>query len=413
MKRRDFLMGCGAGAATVAMSRWNVMASPFLQPRAFVPSNEKHTFVLLFLRGGCDGLNLFSPYTDQYFNDARAKGLKVSEDRGLRIDDEKHKTGFQFHPKAKEMFELYESGDMAIIHAGGLIHGTRSHFDAMDLIEHGVGEKSSIRNGWMARYLEAIQANGKLPGISMNGTLADAFQGNSKAISLSDLRRYDLIEGLQNHEMVKKLYANDSLLGSASGQTLSTIQFLQSKLTPAMKCDLERGSNGYPTEWFAEELSQSLQQVAQLIKMNAGARMINVDYGGWDTHERQQFVFPNLVEGLSKSLFAFYNDMKVSGENVTVLVMSEFGRRLRSNRSGGTDHGHGNVMFALGPKVKGGKLYGTWPGLHPDQLDKGVDLAITTDYRNVLSNILQNAGGMPNAASIFPGFKDYSDIGFI
>ncbi len=412
MNRRDFLIGCGAGAATVAMSRWNVMAAPFLQTSK-VPEGSNHTFVLLFLRGGCDGLNLFAPYTDQYFNDARPKGMKVSEDRGLRIDDEKHHTGFQFHPKAKELFELYESGDMAIIHAGGLIHGTRSHFDAMDLIEHGVGEKSSIRDGWMARYLDAIQADGHLPGISMNGTLADAFRGHGKSISLSDMRRYDLLEGLRNHEMVRKLYENDPLLATASNQTLRTIQYLQSNLTESMRNDLKHGANGYPTDWFAEELSQSLQQVAQLIKMNAGVRMINVDYGGWDTHERQQFVFPNLIAGLSRSLYAFYNDMKSHGSNVTVLVMSEFGRRLRANRSGGTDHGHGNVMFALGPKVKGGKIYGTWPGLHPDTLDKGVDLAVTTDYRNVLSNILQNAGGMPNAASLFPGFEGFKNMGFV
>ena len=412
MDRRDFLIGCGAGAATIAMSRWNVMAAPFIQS-SLVPSDTDHTFVLLFLRGGCDGLNLFAPYTDQYFNDARPKGMKVGGDIGLRVDDEQHHTGFQFHPKAKELFELYESGDMAIIHAGGLIHGTRSHFDAMDLIEHGVGEKSSIRDGWMARYLEAIKAEGNMSGISMNGTLADAFRGSTNSISLSDIRRYDLIEGLRSHEFVRKLYENDPMFGVSSNQTLNTIKFLQSQLTDAMKNDLQRGVNGYPTEWYAEELSQSLQQVAQLIKMNAGARMINVDYGGWDTHERQQFVFPNLVAGLSKSLFAFYNDLKSNGSNVTVLVMSEFGRRLRANRSGGTDHGHGNVMFALGPNVKGGKLYGTWPGLHPDTLDKGVDLAVTTDYRNVLANILRNAGGLEDVAAIFPDFNNYSQLDFI
>ena len=141
--------------------------------------------------------------------------------------------------------------------------------------------------------------------------------------------------------------------------------------------------------------------------------MVNVDYGGWDTHERQAGVFPNLVRGLSRSVGAFYNDIYEYKDNVTVLIMSEFGRRLRANKSGGTDHGHGNFMMALGGKVNGGQMYGKWPGLDPKALDKGVELDVTTDYRNVLSNIMKTSMGFEDLDLIFPGFKGYKKMDFI
>lgn len=410
MKRRDFLIGCGAGAALLTSSKWRLMASP-LYP--LLAPNDNHTFVLVFLRGGCDGLQLLAPSSDAHYQDARPSSLKVNDNEGYLIEQEYQHTGFRFHPEAGDLKELYDNGDMAIIHACGLMNGTRSHFDAMDLIERGLNQHTSAHEGWMARYLNAIESKSYIPGVSASSNLADAFNGYGKAASIENLAEYNLMEGIQAPGLIKSMYSGDPLMGNAAQQAIETIKYLQDNLTDGQKQQLERGLPGYPDDWASQSLSRSLQTVAQLIKMNAGVKMINVDYGGWDTHERQANVFPNLVKGLSRSLGAFYNDIHEHKNNVTILVMSEFGRRLRANKSGGTDHGHGNFMMALGGKVKGGKMYGNWPGLHPKALDKRVDLDVTTDYRNVLANIMKKSMQFSDTNLIFPGFDGYSDMDFI
>lgn len=409
MKRRDFIIGCGAGATMLASSKWRLLASP-LYP--LLNPQDDHTFVLIFLRGGCDGLAMLSPFSDSHFQDARPNSLKVSEREGYRIDQQYQNTGFAFHPEAGELMDLYKNGDMAIIHACGLVNGTRSHFDAMDMIERGLNEKGSVVEGWMARYLNAIDSKGHLPGVSANNTLAQAFHGYQNASSINNLGTYNLGEGVNAPKLIKSMYSGDPIFGNAAMQTLETIEYIQGNLSEGERKELESGLSGYPDDWASKELSRSLQTVAKLIKMKSGVRMVNVDYGGWDTHEKQAFVFPNLVKGLSRSIGAFYNDIHEHKDNVTVLVMSEFGRRLRANKSGGTDHGHGNFMLALGGKVKGG-MYGEWPGLHPKALDKGVDLDVTNDYRNVINNILEGSMNFTDSDLIFPGFKDKSDIGFL
>lgn len=410
MERRKFLIGCGAGAALLASSKWRIMASPL---SGLLPADNEHTFVLLFLRGGCDGLQLIAPFSDAHYQDARPNSLKLTDGQGYRIDQEYQHTGFSFHSEASALKELYDNKDLAIIHACGLTNGTRSHFDAMHLIERGIEKNASGHEGWMARYLEAIDSKSYIPGVSVSANLADSFTGYGKATSIKSITDYNLTEGLRAPELIRRMYKEDSIMGSAAEQTLETIQYLQTNLTDGQRADLAQSIKGYPKDWHSRELSQSLQTVAQLIKMDAGAKIINVDYGGWDTHERQANVFPNLVKGLSESLGAFYNDIAAKKDKVTVLVMSEFGRRLRANKSGGTDHGHGNFMMALGGKVNGGEMYGEWPGLHPKSLDRGVDLAVTTDYRNVLANIMRKSMQFNNTELIFPGFKDYSNMGFI
>lgn len=410
MERRRFLIGCGAGAALLASSKWRMMASPLSN---LLPADNKHTFVVLFLRGGCDGLQLLAPISDAHYQDARPKSLKLSDGQGYRIDQEYQHTGFSFHSEAGALKELYDNGDLSVIHACGLTNGTRSHFDAMHLIERGIDKNTSGHEGWMARYLNAVESNSYIPGVSVSANLADAFTGYGKASSINSLADYNLMEGLRVPKLIKRMYSGDPIMGTAAEQTLETLQYLQSNLTDGQRADLDRGVQGYPDDWTSRELSRSLQTVAQLIKMDAGAKIINVDYGGWDTHERQANVFPSLVKGLSESIGAFYNDIAAQKDNVTVLVMSEFGRRLRANKSGGTDHGHGNFMMALGGKVNGGKMFGEWPGLHPKTLDRGVDLAVTTDYRNVLANIMRHSMQFNDAGLIFPGFEGYSDLGFI
>ena len=408
MNRRSFLIGCGAGAALAATSKWRLMAAPL--QRALAAQTDQ-VMVVIFLRGGCDGLQLIAPHSDRHYQDARPNSLKVSRKEGIDLG-EYQGTGFSLHPNAAPLNDLFTNDDLAIVHSCGLLNGTRSHFDAMDYIERGISKNTSVYNGWMARYLENANPQGRLPAVSASGELAQAFAGYSRASSIQSLPEYNLSELIRDRELIQSMYQNDPLMGSAARQTLDTIQYLQTSLSASEKRALEEGKDGYPDHWAAEELSRSLQSVATLIKMNSGVRMINVDYGGWDTHEHQPEVFARLVKGLSESLMAFYKDICNHHDRVNIVVMTEFGRRLRANRSNGTDHGHGNFMLVLGGNVKGGKHYGNWPGLHPDALDKGVDLAVTTDYRNVLSNVLKHQMGVGEVSKVFPGFDKYNEIGF-
>jgi uncharacterized protein (DUF1501 family) len=158
----------------------------------------------------------------------------------------------------------------------------------------------------------------------------------------------------------------------------------------------------YPQE---NELASSLRTVARAIKLDLGLKIASVDFGGWDTHVDQEYEFPQLVGALSQALMAFWRDLGPLQERVTVVTMSEFGRRLKSNESGGTDHGHGNAMMVLGGAVKGGRMYGDWPGLENDALDLGADLAITTDYRDVLADVMEGHMGFADHAALFPGFQ--------
>lgn len=407
LDRRQFIIGCSAGAALLGSSSLRLLAGP-LGSRLMINDNG-HTFVLLFLRGGMDGLAFLSPEENRYYQDARPSDLKIRESEGYVVQDGEG-NGFRLHPKAAALNELYKSGDLAFIHACGLKHGTRSHFDAQELIEKGINANGDANDGWIARYLNETQPEGMIPGLSASSTMALSFNGTNHASSISNLKEYNLNEAIRFPQLIKTWYENQGYLTDTAGRTLETIEYIQSSVRKNIKGNIR---DGYPRGWKVNQLSNSLATVAELIKLNAGVKVANIDYGGWDTHERQDNVFPSLVEGLSDGLMAFYNDIKEHHKNVTVLVMSEFGRRLRANKSNGTDHGHGNVMMVLGGKVKGGQFFGTWPGLHNEALNKGVDLDITTDYRQVYSEIMQQAMGYSNISELFPNYNPGSNLGFL
>jgi len=411
MKRRDFIKGCAAGLGLVATTRLRMMAAPFLPV-----DGSNQIFVLIFLRGGCDGLGLVAPASDQVYQDARPPALKVMDrgkEAGLLLDNGLAGEGFRLHPKARALHELYEQGDLAILHACGLPNGTRSHFEAMELIERGLLKKSGRAEGWMARYFNAMAPEGLIPAAATSGNLPAAMQGYGKAASLSKLEDFNLLDFVRKPDLLRKWYGKSDLLGQAATSTLDTIRYVQQELVSPQGRKIMDQEGAYPDEWPGEELSNSLQTLAQMIKLDLGVQIGQVDFDGWDTHEHQQYHFPNRVEALSEAIAAFYNDLHAYHDRLTVLVMSEFGRRLRANRSSGTDHGYGNMMMVLGNKVKGGRMYGRWPGLAPYQLDKGVDLAITTDYRQVLGEILAQRMELGSVGKVFPEFELGNRLGFL
>lgn len=410
MKRREFIVGCSAAIAAMAGSR--------ITGFSFSPegSSPDDIFIYVFLRGGCDGLNLVGPVNDSFYNAERPLELRLTDagdNAGLMLKNSLAGVDFRFHPKAAELKELYDNNSLAIIHSAGLTNGTRSHFDAQDFIERGSPNDKSLSEGWFTRYLKsAVVGDSPFRSLALSAVMPASFLGSNTTVALNNLTDYKLHGDSRITDLLRSFYKGDRLIDEVANNTLDSMRFLNTKVSA-------NGSaidNAYLRKaGYLENnpFSRSLASLAQVIKLDVGLQVATVDYGGWDTHEHQPNVFANLTEGLSKSLGAFYNDVANQNKNITVLVMSEFGRRLKANKSGGTDHGHGNVMLVLGNKVNGGKMYGQWPGLSNEQLDNHVDLAVTTDYRTVLSEIVVRRLQSKKLGYIFPGLKEYKPLGFL
>jgi uncharacterized protein (DUF1501 family) len=413
MNRRKFLKGLGK---TIALSSLPGLHSYALSPSIYRQPNEE-VFIFVFLRGGFDALNFVAPMGDRFYADARSTGLKVNEKTGLGLKNGLSGWDFSLHPNAAALKELYDSQKMAIIPACGLDNGTRSHFEAMDMIERGINQKKGSTKGWMTRYFDSINHAGLLPAVAIGQGLPSSFMGCQQAASIDRLKDYKVQGGDSMHQLLKSFYQGDSSLLQTGQQTFKTIEAIQQKIAKnkagaILDYHPEHGSQ-YPDDWQVENFSSSLQQLARLIKMDMGIHFAMLEYGDWDHHENQAYRFPQQLEGLSNALAAFYNDMHAYHSKITLVVMSEFGRRLKSNRSGGTDHGHGGVALVLGGQINGGKMYGTWPGLASHQLDNGVDLEVTTDYRSIFSEILIHKLNATRLDYIFPGFNQTQRLGFV
>jgi uncharacterized protein (DUF1501 family) len=397
------------------------------------PKTER-ILVVLHLRGGCDGLNLLSPASDADFIGARNSDLRVladGSDAGHAIvHSQVAATEFRLHAAAGALAELSDAKHLAFIHAAGLIDTTRSHFVATDMIEHGVADSTALNRtatGWLARAMasrSAPSAAGAVRGVSTSNVPSGVWSGDASAISVADLANGLAAPGGPATSMVlEQLYgvsgsaaaAADAAAGDAAAAGRLTLQSMAT-----IDARLARDAHGKYVAYAAEpgvnydaanELGRPLKTLAQLIKLDLGLQAATVDLGGWDTHEYQPARFHNQVERLSQGLSAFYNDMGRYHDRLILVVVTEFGRRLRSNRSNGTDHGRGSVMMVLGGKVAGGKIYGRWPGLKAEQLEEGVDLAVANDYRQSLTEVVAHWHGEINAANVFPGFKPAPKLG--
>jgi uncharacterized protein (DUF1501 family) len=412
MKRRQFLKICSGSLVVFAGSRIGHLS--FAADSAARPD---HLLVVLFLRGGCDGLNLVAPANDPSYIAARPEDLRLTDKgkyEGLSLKNGYAGVDMRLHPKAGALRELYDAGDLAIIHGCGLTSGTRSHFEAQQMMERGgADQKSSGKgSGWLTRTIESLQPGGLLPAVAIGGEVPDSLMHSRVAVSMHQARQFGY--GSEDHvALLKRLYRGHESIHRVGRLTLDTVTALQSRLP--------RDKNGRVLDYQPEanisyedtgDLGENLQTIAQLAKMDTGLRVATVDYDGWDTHEYQEGKFANLTDKMSRAVMAFYNDMSRFHQQMTLVVHSEFGRRLKSNQSGGTDHGHGGVNMVFGGGIKGGKIYGDWKGLANEHLDQGADLAVTTDYRSVLHEVLNKRIGIADTRTIFPGFEPSSALGF-
>lgn len=398
--RRQFLQGCSYAIASMAGARLTNLS--FAQD-----NNPTDTLVVIFLRGGWDALNVVPPLQgdDRGFYEKARPNLRITD--LLPLNDQ-----FGLHPALAPLHDLYKSGKMGIVHAVGLDYATRSHFDAQEFIELGTPGSKNTTSGWITRHLQAIGVSSILPVVSTSGqpTSLLNFVPAVSVNSPSDFSQWgnDLVGSQQN--ALRQMYKGGSLLHQAGARTLDALNII----SPLVEKEYQP-SNG--ATYNDDELGRQLKTLAQMIKLDAGLRVAAVDFGGWDTHEYETDgnggYIGDLLKQLSTGLANFYLDLD-SGytDRLSVVVISEFGRRLVQNESYGTDHGHGSVMLTLGGNVNGGQVFGAWPGLHNDQLYDHADLAVTTDYRQVLSELLSKRLGNTNIENIFPGFSSkYNPLG--
>lgn len=415
--RRGFVAGCSAAIAALAGGRLTHVA--FGNP-ADEPNQD--ILVVVFLRGGMDGLSVVAPLAGEdrgYYEASRAAlALPLTGDNAMRpLTD-----FFGLHPAAAPLHELYQAGKAAIIHAAGLTSDTRSHFDAMQYMELGTPDQKVSTSGWLTRHLMTA---GNLPpqiiapAIATGSAAPTSLLGSRETIGMTSPRDFSYnghwAYGNWQRMALRNMYTGNTWLHQAGIQTLNAVDVIE-YASP----DSYTPENGavYPGGSFGS----SLQTVAQMIKMQLGMRLATIDLGGWDTHEYQgdrgTGYFANQIAQLTGGIHALMTDLSNVGgtdhtQRLTMVVMSEFGRTFKENASRGTDHGHGNVMFVVGGAVNGGQVYGQWPGLATEQLYDRRDLAITTDYRQVLSEILIRRLGNPNLGTIFPGYHGYSPMGVL
>jgi uncharacterized protein (DUF1501 family) len=400
--RRIFLKS--GGVAMVGLSS----LPAFLQRAvAGTPMPNRKKLVVLFQRGAADGLNTVVPFAERDYYRLRPSIAIPEPRRGGEQAAVDLDGFFGLHPSLAPLEPLFKQGQLAIVHAAGSPDTTRSHFDAQDYMESGTPGMKATEDGWLNRTLQAQPEPGASPfrAVAMGPNLPRALRGIAPAVALPDVRQFQVIAQSPVVEGgFEALYAQtvDQALRGTGTETFEAIDMLR-KANPS-RFQPENGAD-YPRSRFG----QSLQQVAQLLKADVGLEVCFLDSGGWDHHVNEggvQGQLSNLLRDLGQGLAAFHRDMGTRMEDIVFVTMSEFGRTAHENGNRGTDHGHANCMFVMGGAVKGGKVYGRWPGLGPGQLYEGRDLALTTDFRSVLGEVISTHIGSKDLKTVFPGFEN-------
>ncbi len=365
---------------------------------------NKKKLVVIFQRGACDGLNVVVPYKEKNYYAMRPT-IAIQEKDVLDLDG-----FFGLHPQMAAFKPLYEQGHLAIIHAAGSPDPSRSHFDAQDYMESGTPGVKVTQDGWLNRALQNEALAGKpsaFRAVALGTQVPRTLAGKVPAIAVANLQDFSVAgKGPQTSPISNAFQAmydqsSDSVLHGTGQETFEAVKMLKAA-DPAHY--QPAAGVVYPNTAFGN----SMKQVAQLLKANLGVEAAFSDIGGWDTHQNQGAAngqLANRLKEFSETIASFWRDMGDDAETITLVTMSEFGRTARQNGTGGTDHGHANVMFVLGGPVKGGKVYGRWPGLANEQLNEGRDLTVTTDFRNVLGEAAYKTLGSRNLEAVFPGAK--------
>ncbi len=393
--RRVFLRNAGLAMVGIGSAPIWLQRALYAQD---APGQRKKVLVAIFQRGAADGLNIVVPHSEQAYYDLRPTIAIPRPGSGptAAIDLDGH---FGLHPALAPFKPLFDQKQLAIVHASGSPDPTRSHFDAQDFMESGTPGLKATSSGWLNRSVASESGKpSPVRALSMGATLPRTMQGPVPAIAVESIGSFQ-VKDAAAAKAFESLYSgtSDQILNGAGRDTFEAAAMLQSigkaSYTPSNNAE-------YPKSRFGD----NLKQIAQLIKSNVGVEVAFADVGGWDHHVNEGPLLNNLLRDFGQTLAAFNRDLGDRMEDVIVVTMSEFGRTARENGTRGTDHGHANCMFIMGGNVQGGKVHGPWPGLAQEQLYESRDLAITTDFRAVLGDLVTAHLGNKSLRSVFPNY---------
>jgi uncharacterized protein (DUF1501 family) len=367
--------------------------------------SPKGILIVYFQRGGADGLHMVAPYRDKRYRSLR--GALTLDEPGranglLDLGD-----GFGFHPAMEPLYSLYKQRRLAIVHAVGSPDPTRSHFDAQDYMELGTPGVKSTRDGWLTRALRSIEETdderSPFTAIALTSSMPRSLASAADALAMEDFSK--LGTRRRNASMAERIYEMyrqdpNPDFANAGEEALRAVELFRDKAPLSVPT---RKGITYPPGRRA----RTFRQLAQLIKADLGIRIAFLESGGWDTHFNQGSAkgqTANLLRELGASISAFFKDLGPDAP-ITLLTMTEFGRTAAINGAGGTDHGHGTAMMVMGQGVRGGKVWGDWPGLGKTNLYMGRDLAVTTDFRDLFAEVATSALGLSNDTQLFPGYR--------
>jgi uncharacterized protein (DUF1501 family) len=400
--RRAFMKGGAMALVGTSVVPAFLRRSVLAQTTSAQAAGKK--LVVIFQRGAADGLNIVAPHAEANYYRLRPT-IAIPQNQLIELDG-----FFGLHPAMQSFKPLFDQGHLAMIHATGSPDTTRSHFDAQDFMESGTPGVKATPDGWLNRALQAEDlrrptTHTAFRAVALGSQVPRTLDGKIPAVAVNQLQDFGVAGKNPNAAPISSafeaMYAGsvDTVLHGTGQETFEAVRML--KATDPAHYKPVAGAN-YPNGAFGDHM----KQIAQLLKANLGVEAAFTDIGGWDTHQNQGSVngqLANCLRDFSQGISAFWTDMAEEAENVTVVTMSEFGRTAEQNGTGGTDHGHANVMFVLGGSVKGGKVYGKWPGMATEQLYQNRDLAITTDFRQVLGEAAYKTLGARNLELVFPG----------
>jgi len=396
VNRRFFLKSSGLAMVAFGLAPKSLIRS------AYADAARRKIVVSIFQRGACDGLNTVIPIADETYRKVRPS-IAVPADKALDLGDGQ----FAFHPALEPLMPMWKDKSLAVVHAIGSPDPTRSHFDAQDFMDSGTPGLKSTEDGWLNRHLQACPDEKATPfrAVSLTPTLPRSMAGKAPAVAMTNLREFGIrpAAGAAVARSFEDMYdgAVRDVLHGTGKETFEAIDFLKktdpSRYEPAAGVQYPRGRYG-----------DGLKQIAQLIKADVGVEVAYTETSGWDTHAAEggaEGQIANRLRELAQALAAFQRDLGDRMSDVVVVTMTEFGRTVRENGNRGTDHGHASVSFVMGGPVNGGKVHGQWPGLRDGDLYEGRDLAVTTDFRNLLAEVLTNHSGARDLKRVFPGFE--------
>ncbi len=390
-----------------ALAMFGVGSAPAWLGRALyakeAPSERKKILIAIFQRGAVDGLNVIVPHGEPGYYALRPT-IAIPRPDGSPQSAIDLDGRFGLHPSLHSLKPLWDQRQLAIVEAAGSPDPTRSHFDAQDYMESGTPGLKATSDGWLNRALCSEAHASPLRAVSLSADLPRTLRGKNEALAVGNINDFQ-VKDARLAATFESMYdtSADRILNGTGRETFDAVKIMQSiQKTPYVPAN----GASYP----GGRLGQSLQQIARMIKANVGLEVAFTDVGGWDTHVNEVGPQPhtgqlsNLLRDFGDALAAFSQDMGDRMGDITVVTMSEFGRTVKENGDRGTDHGHANVMLVMGGNVRGGRVYGEWPGLEREQLYEGRDLNVTTDFRAVLSELVMKQMGNREIATVFPGF---------